>query len=1343
MENYAIRSLFPIMLALTVVHISAQDAPTCRSINLSTDAYDSVTLTLADLVPNASQVVPVTMIARNPAGGVIAQTLAANPDDFLRFAGCRYIGRDIYVDVMNGTDMCRSTVEIKPFEGATIFGRSTTVFCIDSLALGGEIDNQAPLAKTACEELAPANLVADWVKPYPCVTDQDTAKIIYREYEAFDKFGRRSVGYDTITIMRLPPLTNENTYCAEKDTAYCQDDPRAFGPFVILPRFDGPNCDTIRLINPDGSPKKFNAKCGLNIHVNRMPFPSDCQDLEMYQVEIKQSCFGSAISGCVSQNTISNTIGQLGNSPGYLECTFWRVVLDTVAPIVECPEDTIILRTGAQDCASQMLLPDIAATDSCGSVKQVKAMIEGFGTFAYYPSSQGFKSDRIVTIPHSSEALLVVFEAFDECHNVGRDSCYVMVKDVTAPVAASVKGLNVSVGSKVAWLEVDQIDEESWDNCDIALRLVRRTDWQTAGINLCDSLQPFYSGVGDDTIWSPVFNDQDPSSIETHYDMAVKWLTYDEAACGKLIGEAWKYDLARYASLECHQSIDPFDFDVKMEELLDTTLPFDQVKQIGGGWSHSVPLVCADVCSSVKVELLLMDYWCNWGRSWSMIWVEDKTPVEIVKPPEEVVELSCKSFKAHRTDFGPDFESIYDLAHAAEGGNSAAINHLDELYGTFVPAWRHPSGDLVDSSGATLECEIAVQDSVCVCRDSLVEVPVYDSDQGWIVEEQIRRFCSFVPRIDTISNGAVLVNCIENVQQVEQIKLSLDECGEGWIERTWKIWKKCQPHDSLIGTKIPDTVKFTQKILVADTCQIDPGMFLLPQDTGIVTCVLEFDPDGSGNVGGSAHPDSTGFPEYLLDDDCRLVGIGYIDKVLEEVNSDTFCYKILRTWCFADWCDVDQVPANWQTDPEYDGIVFKHLQKIIVTCECRCELDCSALRDTSIVCADIPADVTELFSLFNTPDIIHPDTAMICDFTLDSLIQIDTSDCGFGTISQTWFLLDGMSAKIDSCTEVITLTPDSITITRQTSYGGDAEPFNCSDSLILDPVEVVDVCPKFGAFSISNDSPYAVNDSNDASGNYPVGIHFVNYVITNACLDTIRLTDTITVIDDVNPLVIAFSDPCVSFSEWETDFDNDPLNPSIRMMLGLTGADNCEVDTVFLVNLDSMFFPDQVTRDSVLYTYQWQARDTSNNLSDVKEVFILVSDSCQISLQAPEIQITESEKTSTYERSNPDLEVSGRLDIAKHNLISASEGAMFKLYQNSPNPFHDKTSISFSLSQAAEVTLRVFDSRGQQVSSLTQSYVRGLHEVPLDREVLMVDGFYFYQMEVNGIVETRKMMLVR
>jgi len=84
----------------------------------------------------------------------------------------------------------------------------------------------------------------------------------------------------------------------------------------------------------------------------------------------------------------------------------------------------------------------------------------------------------------------------------------------------------------------------------------------------------------------------------------------------------------------------------------------------------------------------------------------------------------------------------------------------------------------------------------------------------------------------------------------------------------------------------------------------------------------------------------------------------------------------------------------------------------------------------------------------------------------------------------------------------------------------------------------------------------------------------------------------------------------------------------------------------------------------------------------------------------------------------------------------------FELKQNYPNPFNPSTSIEFSLSKAAHVTLRVFDVLGRQVAVLADEYRQsGSHKVSYDAGRLS-SGVYYYTLTTdNGFSETKKMIL--
>ncbi len=84
------------------------------------------------------------------------------------------------------------------------------------------------------------------------------------------------------------------------------------------------------------------------------------------------------------------------------------------------------------------------------------------------------------------------------------------------------------------------------------------------------------------------------------------------------------------------------------------------------------------------------------------------------------------------------------------------------------------------------------------------------------------------------------------------------------------------------------------------------------------------------------------------------------------------------------------------------------------------------------------------------------------------------------------------------------------------------------------------------------------------------------------------------------------------------------------------------------------------------------------------------------------------------------------------------------LNQNYPNPFNPSTTISFSLANAGNVSVRVFDSIGRQVALLNDGQLSaGVHQLIWDASS-MSSGIYFYQMHYNGrIVATKKMTLLK
>ena len=85
----------------------------------------------------------------------------------------------------------------------------------------------------------------------------------------------------------------------------------------------------------------------------------------------------------------------------------------------------------------------------------------------------------------------------------------------------------------------------------------------------------------------------------------------------------------------------------------------------------------------------------------------------------------------------------------------------------------------------------------------------------------------------------------------------------------------------------------------------------------------------------------------------------------------------------------------------------------------------------------------------------------------------------------------------------------------------------------------------------------------------------------------------------------------------------------------------------------------------------------------------------------------------------------------------------FTLSQNFPNPFNPITHIKYDVNMAGLVTMDLFDIRGSKVKSLiNESKTVGSHEFAFDGSSIS-SGVYFYSMTVNGVTQTRKLVLMK
>jgi hypothetical protein len=80
---------------------------------------------------------------------------------------------------------------------------------------------------------------------------------------------------------------------------------------------------------------------------------------------------------------------------------------------------------------------------------------------------------------------------------------------------------------------------------------------------------------------------------------------------------------------------------------------------------------------------------------------------------------------------------------------------------------------------------------------------------------------------------------------------------------------------------------------------------------------------------------------------------------------------------------------------------------------------------------------------------------------------------------------------------------------------------------------------------------------------------------------------------------------------------------------------------------------------------------------------------------------------------------------------------------NYPNPFNPTTTINYQLPESGFVTIKVFDILGKEVALLVnENKSAGYYKVNFDGSYL-TSGVYIYTIQVNGIMQSKKMLLAK
>ena len=118
------------------------------------------------------------------------------------------------------------------------------------------------------------------------------------------------------------------------------------------------------------------------------------------------------------------------------------------------------------------------------------------------------------------------------------------------------------------------------------------------------------------------------------------------------------------------------------------------------------------------------------------------------------------------------------------------------------------------------------------------------------------------------------------------------------------------------------------------------------------------------------------------------------------------------------------------------------------------------------------------------------------------------------------------------------------------------------------------------------------------------------------------------------------------------------------------------------------------------------------------------------------LSINDSElKSESY--TGADLEIK-RVKLDYRNVEN-----IYRLYQNEPNPFSDKTIIGFELPHNSDYSLTVFDVTGKLIKKVSRKGKSGYNSVEMTKEELGASGVLYYQLEAGDFIGTKKMIILK
>ncbi len=309
-----------------------------------------------------------------------------------------------------------------------------TLFCYQPF------DVSPPVVSDNCSTARPV-LVDEQIMPVACNATDSIIKKVVQKWVAVDSSG--NVSLDTCMRTIYIKKINPNQIVFPRDTVlYCAEVPGALpGPDVL----GVPHLGTLPLYP---FPPVY---CNMNTNYEDMQvvfLPCRKEWIRIWKV-FEFFCDTHRIIQHVQRITI----------------------VDTLGPSLEVFPRTLTATTGRYSCEANVWLPAATVADACNGVAGIRI---------HYPGGVLSTNGGLARLPVGVHH--IVYEVFDSCYNVTRDTITATVRDQTPPVAVCKSRIVVSLnGMGMATLKAQDVDLGSFDECGVDYMEVQRMGADSCG----------------------------------------------------------------------------------------------------------------------------------------------------------------------------------------------------------------------------------------------------------------------------------------------------------------------------------------------------------------------------------------------------------------------------------------------------------------------------------------------------------------------------------------------------------------------------------------------------------------------------------------------------------------------------------------------------------------------------------------------------------------------------------------------------------------------------------------------------------------------------------------------